>query len=31
MKKRASRSIEDGFTWDDYGIRYNNFLKSLNY
>ncbi len=29
MKKRALQSTIDGFTWDDYGIRYNNFLKSI--
>ena len=30
MKKVAINSINNGFTWDDYGNRYVEFLKSLN-
>lgn len=29
LKKAATDSIQNGFTWDDYGTRYINFLKNL--
>lgn len=29
MKREACKIIHQGFTWNDYGNRYTNFLKSL--
>lgn len=29
MKKSAAESVLDGFTWDDYGTRYIQFLNQL--